>query len=502
MTTRARTQRRAAVRGFALIWMLITILVGVATFFAIYIASPAFITGSEESANFGIPPADNGSGTGSSSAVAQATAEVTDAPTAAPTTAPSSTPLPAATATSAAVAQAQQVQAATAAPTNTPAPTATPLPVNNRTFQVGTQVQYSLDLNPENQDGWMRLVQQLGMGWFKMQVRWEDVEPERGVYDWSKLDLAMPSAGRFGLNVMMSIVTAPEWSREPGVDTTKHGPPANTQDFVNFIVALLERYPGQVQAIEVWNEQNLDREWTSIEGLSAANYIEMLRQVYLAVKEVDPGIIVISGALSPTGGWTEPDGRVSAIDDFDYLDQMIAAGLLTYTDCVGVHHNGYNIGPNVPWDEAPNDPNAQTASFRGPFDNPHHSWSFYSTLNTYHNKIALATPQGGTPTPLCITEFGWAVTEDLGGSPEGFGFANDNTLAEQAEWTVQALDLMDEWGFVWLAFLWNLNYGPQAGWEPTNDNVPYSLIGPNWSFRPVYDEVRKWSEERRASQGG
>jgi hypothetical protein len=287
---------------------------------------------------------------------------------------------------------------------------------------------------------------------------------------------------------MLSIVTAPEWAREQGVNTAQHGPPANPQDYANFVTALLERYPGMVHAIEVWNEQNLDREWTSLRGLSAASYVELLRVAAQAIKNADPGIIVISGALSPTGGWTEPDGRVTAIDDFVYLDALIAAGMLNYTDCVGAHHNGYNIGPSVPWNNVTNDP---TATFRGPFDNPHHSWSFYSTLQTYANKIELA----GGDQRLCITEFGWASTEDLGGSPPGFGFADDNTLEEQAEFTIEALNLMESWDTVWLAFIWNFNYGPQAGWDPNNDNVPYSMIGKDWAFRPIYDAVGKWQQD-------
>jgi hypothetical protein len=183
----------------------------------------------------------------------------------------------------------------------------------------------------------------------------------------------------------------------------------------------------------------------------------------------------------------EPDGRVSAIDDFDYLSQMIDAGLLNYTDCVGAHHNGYNIGPDVTWDKVPNDP---TASFRGPFDNPHHSWSFYSTLETYASKIALANGQQ----KLCVTEFGWASTEDLGGFPPGFEFANDNTLQEQADFIVKAMDVMKGWNTVWLAFIWNFNYGPQAGWATDNDNVPYSIIGKDWVFRPAYDAIIQWSK--------
>ncbi len=468
------TPRRRGIRTFAIIWSLITILMGAATFVAIYWVYGVINPTSDvtDASSVALPVTSSGA------AVLPTIAFPTRLPTnPAPTIAPTEV-----------VEVAAVVETEEAEPTEAP-PSPTPLPVDERFFQVGTQVQVSPDLNAENQELWMREVRdKLGLGWYKQQVRWEDVEPEPDEYNWAALDLSLPLAADYGMKVMLSIVTAPEWSREPGVNLSQHGPPANPQDYADFVTALIERFPGMVHGIEVWNEQNLDREWTSTGGLSAANYVELLRVTTQAVKAIDPGIIIISGALSPTGGWTEPDGRVTAIDDFVYFDALINAGMLNYADCVGAHHNGYNIGPTVPWNNVPNDP---TATFRGPFDNPHHSWSFYSTLQTYANKIELANGDQ----PLCITEFGWAVTEDLGGSPEGFGFADDNTLEEQAEWTVEALSAMESWGTVWLAFIWNFNYGPQAGWDPTNDNVPYSMIGKDWNFRPIYDAVREWQTD-------
>jgi polysaccharide biosynthesis protein PslG len=478
MTTRT-TIRRRRVRMFAIVWSAITLFMGVITFVAIYM-----IYGVATS------PRNNLTDTGSLALPVATTANqaavlpAVSFPTALPTQ--ERQPPTATVEQEQSVAQAATSEPATAAPTTV---LATPLPVDQQFFQVGTQVQVSPDLNPENQELWMREVRdKLGLNWYKQQVRWEDVEPERGQFNWAALDLSLPLAADYGLKVALSVVTAPDWAREQGVNLDQHGPPADSADYANFVTTMMERYPGMIHAIEVWNEQNLDREWTSTRGLSAANYVELLRTTAQAVKQVDPGVIIISGALSPTGGWTEPDGRVSALDDFVYLDQLIAAGMLNYTDCVGVHHNGYNIGPSVAWNNVANDPNA---SFRGPFDNPHHSWSFYSTVRTYADKIEL----DGSDQPLCITEFGWASTEDLEGFPPGFEFANDNTLEEQAEWTIEALDNMREWGTVWLAFIWNFNYAPQAGWEPTNDNVPYSMIGKDWNFRPIYDAVAEWQRE-------
>lgn len=468
----ARTRRR--MRGFVLVWTFVTLVMGFATFIAIYFTYPTnTVIGAVESV--ALAPADE---------VVFTVPSVTPAlPSATPTLQPSATPPP----EPAVVAQAED-------PTPQEPPTATPTipPAQDDRFEVGIQVQYSLDFNPDNQDGFYRSVSQdLGLPWVKQQVRWEDFEREPGRVDYAVTDFVMPSAERFGLKMALSIVTAPEWAREPGAELSRTGPPADYQEYVDFVVSLIERYPGQIHAIEVWNEQNLDREWTSTGGLSAANYVELLRQSYAAIKAADPNIIVISGALSPTG----IDDGISAVNDFRYMDAMIAAGLLDHADCVGVHHNGFNMPPTIRWDEGYNDP---TAEFRGPFDNPHHSWSFRSTMEGYRNRIVAA----GYDTPLCVTEFGWPVAEDLEGAPPGFGFARDNSLDEQAEWFPAALSMMDDWGWVRLAIVWNFNYAPQAGWNPENDNVPYSLIGPNFRFRPAYDAIRSWQSAYRQRVGG
>jgi hypothetical protein len=174
---------------------------------------------------------------------------------------------------------------------------------------------------------------------------------------------------------------------------------------------------------------------------------------------------------------------VSAIDDFVYFDQLLDAGMLNLIDCVGAHHNGINMPPDTDWDEGYNDPSAQ---FRGPFDNPHHSWSFKSTLQGYYNKII----QRGGAQKLCVTEFGWATSEGFGGTPEGFGFADDNTLQEQADWIVQAFQLQREWGTTWIAYLWNLNYA-NTSQNPLDPNVPYSILTFNGVPRPAFDALEQ-----------
>jgi hypothetical protein len=341
------------------------------------------------------------------------------------------------------------------------------------------------------------LADRLHARWIKQQLQWGVFEHQQGQIDWTGFDNIINAAHERGLRVMLSIPTAPAWTHpdlQPSVPPGENdpdaidGPPDDPQAYADFVRQVVQRYKGKVQAIEVWNEQNLMREWRTVpQTLDATRYMDLLRAAYQAIKAEDPNIMVISGALSPTG-W---DDGATAIDDARYMQMMIDNGLVDTVDCVGVHHNGYNIGPNVGAAEAPSLPKASTAVFRGPFDNskgaPHRSWYFKDTLQTYAQLL-------NGQKPLCVTEFGWATSEDYGEFPPGFEFAQDNTVEEQGNNIVEAFQLMKEWGFVKLAFLWNMDYG-NKGKGPTDDPVPYSLIKTDGSRRASWDPVRKFLKE-------
>ena len=329
----------------------------------------------------------------------------------------------------------------------------------------------------------MGQVQSLGLGWVKQQVRWHDFELAPGEMDWSGFDAVVDEANRHGLRVMLSVVDAPTWSRPSFFDDTPEGaPPEDLSLTADFLGRLVDRYQGRIHAIEVWNEQNLAREWDTAEGVNPEQYVEMLRLSYQAIKSRDPNIIVISGALSPVG-FTGTDAnnpsRITVINDREYLQAMVANGLLSYCDCVGTHHNGYNIPPDIRWDDPYQD---DSAIFRGFWDNPDISWTFRSTIEYYNDTVSGMKP-------LCLTEFGWATAEGQGGFPPGFEFAQDNTLQEQSDFIVQGYQLMREWGFVRLAFLWNLDFAQKGGANPQDPNAPYSILSFTGAARPAYGAI-------------
>jgi len=329
------------------------------------------------------------------------------------------------------------------------------------------------------------------LGWVKQQVRWADFSPAPGQMDWSGFDRVVETASKYDIRVMFSIVTAPQWSHPNLQPTTEDpgavfGPPDDLNAYAQFVGEVVDRYQGKIHAIEIWNEQNIDSEWRSTpQVVSPERYVEMLKLAYQVIKSKDPNIIVISGALSPTGffgGGCDARG----CDDQPYLRRMTELGFLQYADCVGVHVNGFNLPPDKRHDAGYND---TTAKFRGPFDNPHPSWSFRSTLEDYY---AIT----GRQKKLCVTEFGWAAYEGISSTPlPSYEYGLDNTAQEQADWDVQAFRLMWEWRFVKLAFLFNLDFAQKSPLGAQDRTAPWSITNLDGTERPAFRAVRRFMKE-------
>ncbi|NLS77752.1 MAG: hypothetical protein GXY76_10875 [Chloroflexi bacterium] len=388
----------------------------------------------------------------------------TNTPTNTPTHTPTYTPTP--------------TDTATFTPTHTPTVTNTPLPVTPTPKPVarsvsGTGFGYGIqaDMITDGDHGRiLGAVQQIGFRWVKQQVEWFRYNPGPGQYDWGALDRIVDSCNAAGINVMFSVVKAPRWARPAG--DTDEGPPSDPNTYGTFMRELAARYKGRVKAYEIWNEQNLYYEWGGLGGkLNAGRYVELLKAAYRGVKDGDPGAIVISGALTPTG---VSDGNI-AIDDRTYLEQMYQAGMRNYCDAVGAHPSGYNNPPDADW-RTYSDPTAAFGA-RG-----HPSWFFRGTVESYYN---IMSKYGDGGKKIWITEFGWASVQGLGVPPaRGYEYAADNTEDEQAQYIVRAYQMGRNYGFVGVMFLWNLNFGPVSG--ASDEKAAFGIVRPDWGARPAF----------------
>ncbi len=199
-------------------------------------------------------------------------------------------------------------------------------------------------------------------------------------------------------------------------------------------------------AIEVWNEPNIDREWQAGQ-ISPVRYTEVLRRSYNAIKAANPGTMVISGAPAPTGYFG--GCSVNGCDDNRFIAGMAAAGAANYLDCVGIHYNEGILPPS-----------ATSGDTRG--NSTHYTRYFWGMINTY-------TAAFGRSRPLCFTELGYVSPEGFPPLSGGFAWAQNVTVAQQAAWLDSAVSLAANSGRVRLLIIWNVdftNYGddPMAGY--------------------------------------
>lgn len=350
-----------------------------------------------------------------------------------------------------------------------PAPIPTPAPVPVPAPQSGFGYGIQLHLLGQDRDQVLGAVNDLGFTWIKQQIEWKVFEPAPGQIQWGELDLMVNAADAHNVRVLFSVVKAPAWAR---ATNEEDGPPANYQDYWNFVGALASRYAGRVDAYEIWNEQNLRREWNG-ETLSATRYVQLLAGAYNAIKAADPAAVVVSGALAPTG-WN--DG-VTAIDDRVYFDAMYAAGLKSFSDAIGAHPNGWANHPTAHC--CGQEPSV-------PSHNDHPSFFFRHTLEDYWN---IMVRWGDGNSRIWATEFGWGSLDGLGGQPQpGYEFVAFNTLDEQAEYLTQAFSLARSYNFVGVMFVWNLNFCPVAG--SGAEQCYWGIVQPDWSPRPAYGALK------------
>jgi hypothetical protein len=309
------------------------------------------------------------------------------------------------------------VSAAPSAPVAQPTrPAAPPRPagVTPGSFELGGQV---------GGFNYPDLMKYAGMTWVKQQVRWAPGE---------KADAGMiADAHAKGFKILLSVLG------EPGHIAGG----ANYDELARF-VGDLARFGAD--AIEVWNEMNLDREWPRGE-IDPARYTDMLRRAYQQIKANNPGTLVISGAPSPTGA-EGAFGTDRVWNDDRYVRGMAAAGAGNYADCIGVHYNEGIISP--------------TLSSGDPRANEYYTRYYSGMVLTYYNAF-------GRSKKLCFTELAYFSPEGFGPLPAGFAWASETSVAEQAQWLAEAVTLARSSPSVRMIIIFNVDltsYGddPQA----------------------------------------
>src|SRR4051812_5973660 len=306
--------------------------------------------------------------------------------------------------------------------------------------------------------------------WVKLTVPWRSVEAScKGCIDWDDLDRVVLALSQAGVKILARVDHTPDWARTTHAE---NGPPTDPYDYADFVSEMARRYAngspkGTIQAIQIWNEPNLSREWggTGVEPIinrkSAVDYMSMLRQSYTLIKEKDPTKIVVSAGLSPTG---TNDG--TAVPDDVYLGWLYDNNLDQYSDAIGVHAPGYGSSPEA---EVNSNPAFPDPSF------------YFRRVEQLHN---IMVARGDGAKQAWGLEFGW-TTDTI--HPDRSFYAV--TPEQQADYLVRAFKYAKANWSPWIGpmMVWNM---PDPTWTPDNEQLYWSITGTDGSPRPAYTAIK------------
>lgn len=271
-----------------------------------------------------------------------------------------------------------------------------------------------------------------GLTWMKFQVRYV-------VGDFSLLEVIADRINFAHEQGFRAFISIPGVREELAAGGTNY-----LGQYADFVRQVAELGP---EAIQVWNEQNIDREWP-VGMISGEEYVALLQPAYIAIKAADPSVMVVTGAPAPTGffGGCGQGG----CDDDVYYAQMATAGAAEYADCIGVHYNEGILPPT-----------SQGGDPRGEYP------TRYLPLMIQRASYPFRNSDIG----LCFSELGYLSADGFGALPAPFAWASGTSVAEQAQWLRDAITVAAQTSSVQveLIIIFNANFerfvedDPQGG---------------------------------------
>ena len=176
------------------------------------------------------------------------------------------------------------------------------------------------------------LIKEAGFGDIREEIRWATLEKKKGEYDFSGVNSEfMTYFEKNGQKLVFTPLLGNQYysdsytADELAIDNTRaKGIPqsaAEKEGYMNYIFAVLEKFDGKVDKVEIWNEPN--HQTFNPLNRSPEVYTELVKYCYPRIKERYPHIKV--GALS------------TAAIPLEWIEKAFAAGILDYCDAVTIH---------------------------------------------------------------------------------------------------------------------------------------------------------------------
>jgi len=319
--------------------------------------------------------------------------------------------------------------------------------------KVGVHTRLTDEVEPWKIKRTLEMVREMGAPWIVEYFPWAYIEEEPGRYNWVHADQVISHASRQGLTVVARLGFVPAWAR-PKDSSPLYLDEKHFADFGRFAAEFVKRYQGKVRYVVIWNEPNLALEW-GYQPPDPLKYTAMLRTVYPMIKEANPGVQVLAGALAPT---LAPPGSEFGMNDLDFLQRMYDAGAAAFFDLLAIHAYGWHFSPDDPPDPA--------------------------VVNFRRTELLrdIMVKNGDGAKPAMITEGGW----------------NDHPRwtravrpGQRIAYTIRAYAIAEqEWPWLDAVALWAFRYP----WDQNSYQDYFTFVRTDLEPKPIYEEVQKYTQ--------
>ncbi|MDX2139973.1 MAG: cellulase family glycosylhydrolase [Chloroflexota bacterium] len=349
--------------------------------------------------------------------------------------------------------------------------------VSDNPYGVNTFLQQEVEV--AKRDRQVQMIADAGFGWIRQEFPWEDIEIHArgdftdrrndvtgdGVIDeisaWDKYDHIVEIVEQHGLRLQVRLSNPPVWTHsDPAIG--EKAPPDDIQDFVNYAVAVATRYQGRIFHYQIWNEPNIYPEWGE-QAVNPEAYTDMLCRTYVALKTVDPNIVVIAAALAPTINLTERN-----LSDLVFLQRMYDAGAGDCFDIMSTQGYGF---------------------YSGPTDQRMRPTTLTFSHHLYIRDIMVAN--GDAHKPIWLAEAAWnAQPEDPSVVTIQYGNFGIVTPEQAARYMPLAFERAQrEWNWLGVINLWY--FKPASDADRNQAYYYFKMVDPDFAPLPIYDAMRQ-----------
>lgn len=363
-----------------------------------------------------------------------------------------------------------------------PLQTAPDAPISNTDvspYGINTFLQQEVEV--AKRDRSLQMIAEAGFKMIRQQFEWADIEvggrgdftdrrndlngdgtidESDAISAWAKYDNIVDLAEKYGIQIQARLDNPPKWSRA-NPDAGDKAPPDDYQDFVNFAVAVAERYQGRIRYYQIWNEPNANEEWGK-QPVNPEAYTDLLCRTYTALKAVDPNIVVISGPLSPTVELTERN-----LNDFIFLQRMYDAGAKNCFDVMSAQGYGF---------------------FSGPTDRRMRPMTLTYSRHIYIRDIMVAN--GDANKSIWISEAAWNPQPDDPNIIQNgaFGIVTEEEAARYMPLAYQRAQ--EEWPWIGNISYWF--FKRPADYEKNQAFYYFRMVEPDFTPLPIYNSMKAY----------